>query len=264
LGRCSGLGPLAGDGSGEPTVDSRRVDTTDRGEKLDEFDQQGVHLATVRTAPEDGLSSQDGPCCFRLQQPGQALADVGVLDQDVLAGRRVLHPCPVRFRSARNRYCRSDIVLPRQWSWIGAWLKCFHLEGKRLALMGSAFGGDGKRLAAKGSASATEGKSSGAACLFVRSTPCEQICLAQVVLERAGRLGLFCSRSVLHCAVFCAEPPRYLAFLTREYLVLLTGRSSRAGSAAYLCRPEENWSVAPVLLLGISGLAPAKPHWLPT
>jgi len=86
--------------------------------------------------------------------------------------------------------------------------KCFRLEGRCL-------GPEGKRLAAKGSASAAEGRSSGTGCLIVRNVPCEQICLAQqVVLEWTRSKDLFCSRSVLHCAVFYAEPPRgYLLFL---------------------------------------------------
>ena len=54
----------------------------------------------------------------------------------------------------------------------------------------------------------------------------EQICLAkQVMLEWAGRLGLFCTRSVLHCAVLYAEPPRGYQRMTCQP-ELQAGRSS--------------------------------------
>jgi hypothetical protein len=79
--------------------------------------------------------------------------------------------------------------------------KCIGADGKR-------FGSDGKHLAAKGGFPAAEGGSYGIRGLFVRNAHCEQICSArQVSLRWARSEELLCSRTELHRAVYCADPP---------------------------------------------------------
>ena len=138
-------------------------------------------MGTVLTAKGSVLT----PTGIVLALMGSVLAQMGV----VLAPEGKCFGC-----SREVFWCRREVFWLRRES--------FGPDGKCL-------GREGKRLAAKGSVSAAGGPRCGARCFFVGNAASEQICLArQVVLEWARSEELLRSRTELHCAVFCAEPPR--------------------------------------------------------
>ena len=158
---------------GHLQLDQYRECVADGDERVDPLDQERVHSAAVGSAPEDGLPSQDGPCCFRLQRLGQALADASVLDQDVLSGRRVLHAHLGAFQTDKEQilqiaHCATSsmeldgCMVARQWE---AWRnvgRCFRrvwpCEGKRSGPDGKRFGPDGKCFGADGKRFGLDGK----------------------------------------------------------------------------------------------------------
>jgi hypothetical protein len=72
-------------------LDHRRVGVADRDQEVNELNQQVIYLPVVDDAPVVCTFSPDDVYLAKGEQAGKALAQIAVLDKDILPAERVMY-----------------------------------------------------------------------------------------------------------------------------------------------------------------------------